>query len=279
MNNQEISYSEFVLALSKVKKWGATKVADYVIRHGYDFQECLNFLDLELDFSEHVSFDINIPIARGELKNNAEKGFSFVCLFDNEFPKKLCEGKEPVIYLYYAGDISLLNKKCITIVGTRKPTEPFISNGSCVTSFFAKKGYVIVSGLALGCDSIAHRATLESGGKTIAILPSSLDNIVPAQNEELAQSIVENGGLLVSEYSVGSTMNKFNFPMRDRIQSLLSNVMIIIQSDDNGGTMIAAKKSLNEGKNVYALKGNNISSIENYISNENNELSQIEQYI
>ena len=256
---------EFVLALSKVKRWGLTKVANYVIKHGYDFEECLNFLELELDSNELRSFNDNLLIAQEEIKTNENKNIKLLTLFDNNFPKKLCECSEPVIYLFYVGDISLLSSKCLTIVGTRNPTEPFISLGEKVTKYYASKGITIVSGLALGCDTIAHRATLDVKGKTIAVLPSALDKIVPTQNKELARDIVRNGGLVISEYSVTSIMNKFNYPQRDRIQSLISNISIIIQSKNDGGTMIAAKKSLKDGKNVFAIKGNQLEVVNNYL--------------
>ena len=275
-----VTSSEFVLALSQVNRWGPTKVADYVARHGYDLEECMNFLELELEPSSFAMFKHNLETAREELRANEVKHIKSISLFDSEFPKKLCESKEPVVHLYYVGDISLLNSKCITIIGTRNPTGIFIEKGSAVTKYFAEKGYTIVSGLALGCDTIAHRATLEVNGKTIAILPSSLDKVVPTQNKELARDIVRNGGLVISEYSVTSTMNKFNYPQRDRIQSLLSNVSIVIQSTDEGGTMIAVRKSIKEGKKVYAIKGNILSLVTNYFDvNNMDELSAIETEI
>lgn len=272
-----IGYSEFVLALSNLNRWGATKVADYVARHGYDLEECLNFLEIELESSDLNAFKHNLEAAREELKCNEEKHIKSISLFDERFPKKLCESKEPVVHLYYVGDISLLESKCITIIGTRNPSDSFVEKGYKVATYFASKGYTIVSGLALGCDSIGHKAALDVKGKTIAILPSSLDKVVPTQNRELARDIVRNGGLVISEYSVTSTMNKFNYPQRDRIQSLLSNVSIVIQSEDDGGTMIAVKKSLKDGKKVYAIEGNNLNLIDNYINvQDNSQLERIE---
>lgn len=278
MNN--ISTSEFVLALSHLNKWGPTRIADFVIRHGYDFQECLNFLELELDQNELLFFKENVYTAREDLKCNYLKNIKSINLFDDAFPKKLCESHEPVIHLFYVGDISLLNSKCITIIGTRTPNEFFADKGEKVTKYFAEHGYTIVSGLAFGCDTIAHKETLKFNGKTIAILPSALDNVIPPKNRELAISIVKNGGLVISEYSINSTMNKFNYPQRDRIQSLLSNVSIVIQSEDDGGTMIAARKSLKDGKIVYALEGNNLTLIKNWLDADNiDQLREIEKLI
>lgn len=275
-----VSHSEFVLALSLIKRWGSAKVADYVAKHGYDLDECLNFLEIELEPSDFSMFKHNLKIARDELAANETKHIKSISLFDERFPKKLCESKEPVIHLYYVGDISLLSSKCITIIGTRKPDDDFAEKGYRVAKYFADRGYTIVSGLALGCDAIGHKAALDSKGKTIAILPSSLDKVVPTQHRELARDIVRNGGLVISEYSVTSTMNKFNYPQRDRIQSLLSPVSIVIQSTDDGGTMIAVKKSLKDGKRVFALEGNKLSIVSEYLNPDSEEgLKQIEKLL
>jgi DNA processing protein len=280
MVTMTISHSEFVLALSNIKRWGPTKVADYVARHGFDLEECMNFLELELGPEFMKEFQWNLEAAREDLKCNEAKHINSISLFDERFPKKLCEGKEPVVHLFYVGDISLLSSKCITVIGTRQPDEDFAENGYKTAYYFAKKGYTIVSGLALGCDAIGHKAALDAKGKTIAILPSSLDKVVPTQHKELAREIVRNGGLVISEYSVTSTMNKFNYPQRDRIQSLLSNVSIVIQSTDDGGTMIAVKKSLKDGKRVFALKGNKLSIINEYVDPDSEEeLKQIEKLL
>ena len=272
-----VTGSEFVLALSRVNRWGSTKVADYVARHGYDLEECINFLEIELESSDFSAYKRNLETAREELEANKAKHIDSISLFDEAFPKKLCEAKEPVVHLYYIGNIDLLSTKCVAIIGTRDPNEPFITLGGTATRYLASKGLTIVSGLALGCDTIAHKTTLDVGGKTIAILPSSLDKVMPTQNRELAREIVKNGGLVISEYSVTSSMNKFNYPQRDRIQSLLSDLMLIIQSTDDGGTMIAARKSIKDGKPVYAITGNILSLVGNYL--DPNKKEELEKFV
>jgi DNA processing protein len=134
-----------------------------------------------------------------------------------------------------------------------------------MTRFFVKQGYCIVSGLALGCDTVAHDECIKAGGKAIAVLPSPCDNPQPASNRLLADSIIESGGLLISEYGTGSPVTKYNFPRRDRIQSLLSDATVIIQANDQSGTMIAAKKSIQDGKRVAALSGNELTAVQDYI--------------
>ena len=184
------------------------------------------------------------------------------------------------VFLYYKGDINLLLRASISIIGTRKPNKEFIEKGIKVTSYYAKKGYVIVSGLALGCDSIAHKTCVEVGGKTIAVLPSSCDNIQPSSNKILAEQIVNSGGLLISEYSTGTTISKFNYPQRDRIQSLLSTTIIIIQASNESGTMIATKKNIKDGKLVYAIEGNDLNLVNRYVDVDSiDELEEVEKEI
>ena len=270
------STNEFVLALCKIKGWGPSKVADYVLKHGVDFEQCKEFLELELTGKELLEFNSNLVSARADLEANSYKRINFIDLFDKRFPSKLYDASEPVVYLYYVGDINLLNSKCITIIGTRNPDQSFVDDGRKIADFFAKQNVTIVSGLAIGCDTIAHQSALDANAPTIAILPSALDNVMPIQNRELARNIVKSGGLVISEYSILSKMNKFNYPQRDRIQSLLSNVVIIIQSTDDGGTMIAARKSLKDKKIVYALAGNHLELIDLYIDpNDEESLKQL----
>ena len=117
-------------------------------------------------------------------------------------------------------------------------------------------------------------------GKTIAVLPSSCDNPQPYSNKPLAEKIAKNGGLLISEYSSGTFVSKYNYPQRDRIQSLLSSVIVVIQSSNDGGTMIAVKKHIKDGKIVFAIKGNDLILIKDYIdSNSQEDLSLVEEYI
>lgn len=200
--------------------------------------------------------------------------------FDDEFPEKLYSSSEKCVFLFYKGDLSILSRKSILIIGTRKPSDDFIKEGIKVSKYFAEKGYVVVSGLAIGCDSVAHKPCLESNGKTIAVLPAPCDNIQPTRNKSLADNIVNNGGLLISEYSKGTPISKYNYPQRDRIQSLLSNVILIIEVSNESGTMIVTKKSLKDGKSVFALKGNDLNLVENYVEADSIfDLQQIEENI
>lgn len=150
----------------------------------------------------------------------------------------------------------LLARPRIAIVGSRKVT-PY---GKQITAQFAgelaKQGVVIVSGLAYGVDAVAHRAALDAGGLTIAVLPGSVETPYPSAHRGLAEQIVESGGALLSEYPAGTTTYKTNFIARNRIVSGISNALLITEAVENSGTMHTARFALEQGKDVLAVPGN-----------------------
>ena len=272
--------SSLILTLLSMNGWGPKRVYDYINKHCFDYEQAKNGLVFELEDYEKETFKIELKKSKEKIALNNSKGIKTCSILDNEFPKKLYTGKDKCVFLYYVGTIDLLNTKTITIVRTRKPDEYFAEKGKIATEYFTKKGYTIVSGLALGCDTIAHENCVKLNGNTIAILPSPCDDIQPASNKKLAYDIIETGGLLISEYSTGEPFNKFNYAARDRIQSLLSNVLLVIQSTDEGGTRIAVKKSVDDKKQVFAIKGNNMKLIKDYIDVENiSDLEKVESFI
>ena len=161
----------------------------------------------------------------------------FIALGDNSFPQHRGSVKdsERPIFLFYKGNIDLLHieNKNISVIGLLNPDGDIEEREREIVGQFVKQGATIVSGLAFGCDSISHQQTLDSNGTTIAILPSPLNNILPKKNQDLAFQIVENGGLLISEYG-----NDFKNPMelssrykeRDRLQALFCDTIILAAS-------------------------------------------------
>ncbi len=160
-----------------------------------------------------------------------------VALGDADFPKyrgRVKESERPIC-LFYRGDLSLLDKanQNITVIGLLNPDEKIELSEQVVTTEFVKQGATIVSGLALGCDSISHKTALKEGGKTVAILPSPLNNILPASNKDLADEIVEKGGLLVTEYyeNFKSKMElSSRYKERDRLQALYCDTIVLAAS-------------------------------------------------
>ena len=161
----------------------------------------------------------------------------FVALGDKDFPRhrgRVSDGKRAV-FLYYKGDIKLLDtaNTNISVIGLLNPSEQVETRERQVVSQLVESGATIVSGLALGCDSISHEEALASGGKTIAILPSPLTDILPTSNRSLASQIVEKGGLLVTEYGNGfrSKMElNTRYNERDRLQALFCDAIVLAAS-------------------------------------------------
>ena len=159
---------------------------------------------------------------------------------DPDFPEQLHGIKEPVSRLYYRGDISVLEKDAVAVVGTRKPGDGTKEEVFSLVKGLVDQGFVIVSGLALGVDTFAHEATLEYGGRTVAVLPSGLDAIAPKQNLGLSDRILESGGLLLTEYESTASPKKYTYVKRNRIQAALSLAVIVVESAVDGGTMYTA---------------------------------------
>lgn len=186
---------------------------------------------------------------------------SAVTYVSKNFPKKLKNLSDPPLVLYVRGDVSLLGKKSIAIVGTRKPT----TYGRIVAEKFTKElseaGLVTVSGLAYGIDTIVATSTLEVNGKTIAVLAGGLDSIYPSQNKGLADKIVENGGLLISEYKPFTRPAQYAFIDRNRIVSGLGLGTLIVEAGKTSGTMSTARHAIEQGKELFVVPGN-INSIQ-----------------
>ena len=173
------------------------------------------------------------------------------------YPERLKYIDSPPKQLYCLGNLELLNyDKNIAIIGSRDCSY----YGERVTKDFsfnlAKEDICIVSGLAKGIDSFAHIGALNAKGKTIAVIGSGLDNIYPKENIKLAQSIVKNSGLIISEYPLGSLPLKQHFPTRNRIISGLSDGVLVTEARKNSGTNITVNFALEQGKDVFVIPGN-----------------------
>ncbi len=190
-----------------------------------------------------------------ELEELDKKNFAIITYFDEEYPKILRNIYFPPILLYVWGEISTLKENNLAVVGTRRPTTYGKRITEKITSDLAANNICIVSGLARGIDSIAHRTALQSGGKTIAVIGSGLDRIYPPENKDLAKAISKNG-IVVSEFPLGSKPDAQNFPRRNRIISGLSLGSIIIETNINGGAMQTAEYALDQNREVFAVPGN-----------------------
>lgn len=227
----EQAYSASQLELSKML--GPQISKDFI-----DFRKDFNFKDLLIKFKSK-----NIITIHQENKL---------------FPKKLLEISDPPICLYVKGNIENyeFDDKHISVVGTRIPTSYGQKITQDIVYSLVGSGYKIVSGLALGIDSIAHKSALESGGKTIAFLGCGVDIIYPYSNANLYNLILKKDGLIISEFPPGMTVLKGLFVARNRLISALSKSVIVVEGSDKSGSLITAKYAAEQGKDVYAIPGN-----------------------
>jgi DNA processing protein len=193
-----------------------------------------------------------------------QENIAYVCWHDKEYPKLLLETDDPPPILFYQGDISIVNQinNFLAIIGSRNNTtygEKIILE---IIPTLIQYNFIITSGLAFGIDALAHKQTLIAGGKTIAVLGSGLQKkyIYPRRNRELAQQIIIQGGLIVSEFLPDSPAQKSNFPRRNRIISGLSQAILIIEAEKKSGSLITASHALDQNRDILAIPGNIFSS-------------------
>lgn len=158
--------------------------------------------------------------------------------------------------LYMIGTLPEERRPTVAIVGTRKPTAYGREVTHQLAYELAQKGIVIVSGLALGVDGMAHRGALEAGGTTIAVLANGLPDIYPATHQSLADEIISHGGAIMSEYEPGTSARDFQFLERNRLVSGLSDAIIITEAAARSGTLNTAMHALEQGKEIFVVPGN-----------------------
>ncbi|MBU1031607.1 DNA-processing protein DprA [Patescibacteria group bacterium] len=178
-------------------------------------------------------------------------------IFDKEYPKILKEIYDPPRVLYYKGTI-FPDEKCIAVVGTRKMTNQGRRETEKFTKGLVMAGFTIVSGLARGIDSVAHKTALAVGGRTIAVLGNGLDHIYPPENINLAKKIVNSGGVILSEYPCHAPPKPENFPKRNRIISGLSLAVLVVEARENSGSLITARCAVEQGREVFAVPPNDL---------------------
>ena len=174
------------------------------------------------------------------------------------YPKLLKELYTPPPLIYYKGNFDLKNDFTLAVVGARKYTNYGQQVTASLVKDLVRNNLTIVSGLALGIDALAHITALENNGKTVAVLGSGLDkqNIYPSQNRYLADKIIAQDGLLISEFPPGTPPLRHHFPQRNRIISGLSLGTLIIEASEKSGALITAKYSLDQNREVFAIPGN-----------------------
>ncbi len=194
--------------------------------------------------------------AEEEMGRVREQGASLLTPEDEEYPGPLLEIYDPPPVLWVRGDVKLLNEPGIAVVGTRHPSPYGAGMAEMLSRDLAKRGLTILSGMARGVDTAAHKGALEAGGKTVAVWGTGIDVIYPKENKRLAEQIVAGGGAILSEFPLGTFPAPQNFPIRNRTLSGMSVGVLVVEAAEYSGTRITARCAIEQSRDVYAVPGN-----------------------
>jgi len=230
-----MKYSTIALKILAVKEYG---IINSNAQFWKEFYNEKYFVD---EIADNYNLTKTIDKLTNEL-NASDYADGFVCIYDEQFPvinRKVTKDSEKPYLLFYKGDLSLLKdlNRNVAVIGLTDPDKTIISRESKIIHELVKNNFIIVSGLAKGCDTIAHKVCLKEAGKTIAILPTQINKIYPAENQFLAEEIVNNNGLLLSEYYKESTSKNDSikrFIERDRLQAMFAKAIILTASYKKG---------------------------------------------
>ncbi|HOZ56219.1 MAG: hypothetical protein BWY51_00917 [Parcubacteria group bacterium ADurb.Bin316] len=207
--------------------------------------------------SEFTSYRVNVN-PDDLMARLAKENIKVLILDDKNYPRLLSEIYDPPALLFYLGELKPDDNFTIAVVGARRYSHYGQQVTEKIVFDLAKNGITIVSGLALGIDALAHNATLNAGGRTIAVLGSGIDkySVYPADNRYLADKIAASDGLILSEFPLGTAPLKFNFPQRNRIISGLSRGTLVVEASEKSGSLITASFALDQNREVFAVPGN-----------------------
>ena len=182
------------------------------------------------------------------------EGNHVLTLADDAYPRLLLEIPDPPLLLYAKGDIALLNRPALAIVGSRNASAQGVAHARQFAQAMSAAGLTVVSGLALGIDAAAHEGALQDGGATVAVIGTGADIVYPARNHALAHRIASEG-CIVSEYALGTPPLPANFPRRNRIISGLAGGTLVVEAAAQSGSLITARLAAEQGREVYAIPG------------------------
>src|ERR1700735_2215822 len=191
-----------------------------------------------------------------EMQKTLEAGGSILTPEDEAYPERLREIYDPPAVLWIRGNVELLARPGIAVVGTRQPSPYGAGMAELLSRDLANRRMVILSGMARGVDTAAHKGAIEAGGKTVAVWGTGIDVIYPKENKKLAEQIVTTGGAIVSEYPLGTFPAPQNFPIRNRILSGMSVGVLVIEAAEYSGTRITARCAMEQNREVFAVPGN-----------------------
>ncbi len=246
MVDMEMTERDWLYSLMIIPGLGRKRVRDM-------YTECGSIHEI-FDRFPDVAKNKSLDQVRMDKYARIKAGVEFVCWLDDNYPAMLREIPDPPLILFYRGDLTLLERPCIAVVGSRKPTAYGRAACGYLVKQLVETGFVIVSGLAYGIDGEAHRTALRSGGGTVAVLGCGIDQVYPASHRSLYQEI-STSGLILSEYQPGTPPLPGLFPERNRIVSGVSLGVLIMEAAERSGSLITADCALEQGREVFAVPG------------------------
>ncbi|MGB7283323.1 MAG: DNA-processing protein DprA [Candidatus Acidiferrum sp.] len=214
---------------------------------------------LPSEFVEEYKADYFARVVLGMLRESGIAQFGVRVHRAGEYPNKFRDAEDPVELLYYRGFWDLVDTPSVAVVGTREPSAQAIENTSRIVKLLVNDGYTIASGLAKGIDTAAHQAAIESGGKTIAVIGTSINRVYPKENAILQEGIAQNF-LVISQVPVyrysqqDYTRNRTFFPERNKTMSALTEATIIVEAGRTSGTLIQARAAIKQRRKLFILE-------------------------
>lgn len=206
--------------------------------------------------AQSIALGKSFSLAEEEFMKARDASAELIPFEDQRYPARLKEIYDPPLVLYVRGNAELLSEPSLGVVGTRHPTPYGMGMAERLSNDLASRGLVIISGMARGVDTHAHRGALNGKGKTVAVWGTGIDVPYPRDNRRIAEAIVAAGGTLVSEFPVGTFAAPQNFPIRNRIISGLSLGVLVVEAGEYSGTRITARCALEQGRAIFAVPGN-----------------------
>ncbi|MFQ3547920.1 MAG: DNA-processing protein DprA [Termitinemataceae bacterium] len=245
-----------IAKISFLKGWEKIALLEKHLSEG-EFSAC-SFQQLQELVGRTVPVDgsrwnpmVFLEEAYTDAKAALRHGIQMVPYGEPSYPPLLRELSDPPLVLYYRGTLPDPEVPMISIVGTRLPSGAGRAQAYQLGYEFGLAGIPVVSGLARGIDSMAHRGNVEGRGRTVAVLGCGVDTVYPHSNRALAGRILETGGCIMSEYPPGTPPYKWNFPLRNRIIAALGRSLIVVEAGERSGALISAQFALDAGRDVY----------------------------
>ena len=249
------------LALHMIPRLGNTVIGRLVERFGdpekvFDatVSDLVKIVGMKPEVAQNIAGRASIQSAEEELRKVEKQGARIITYADASYPELLKQIHNPPIVLYAKGADFPKNRRSIAIVGSRNPTHYGFDAAETFGFDLACRGATVVSGMARGIDSAAHRGCLRGGGFTVAVIGTGIDVVYPSENKTLFKRISENG-MILSEFPMGSRPEPWNFPIRNRIISGLCEGIVVVEATKKSGSLITASLALEQNREVFAVPG------------------------